>query len=162
MKRLIYCLIALPLLMITSCSNDDELPDVTFNVSFSGATNVDGVFYVVEGDAFAIDGISVKPVSGGEAAIGAVTYGWNYMEIGSTITPPFNMAINTAVLGVSDNVLQIEASVLQVDKSIAIAYFKYPVKIVASADDIPSGEKVYTVSMDGNATLRSGTGAKFD
>lgn len=162
MKRLIYFLLALPLLVFTACSNDDELPDVSFDITFSGATNVDGVFYIVNGDEFSIDGISVKPNSGGDAAIGAVTYGWNFMEIGSSITPPFSMIIDTEDLGVSDNVLQIEASVLQVDKAIAIAYFKYPVKIVASAADIPSGEKVFTGSMKSDATLRSGTGAKFD
>lgn len=163
MKRLFYALFALPLLLMASCSNDDDMPEVSFKVNYSGATCVDGVFYVVAGDTFSIDGITVTPADGtNQAAIGAVTYGWDYMTFGTNIQPPFGIELNTAELGPGSHILQMEASVLQVDKAVAIAYFKYPVQIVASADDIPSGTTVSPAVITANPTLRSGSGAKFD
>lgn len=164
MKRILYILLALPLLMLSSCSNDDELPQVEFDVSFSGATNVDGTFYVVKGDMFTMDGITVTPVSGSkQATIGAVSYIWDYIAYGTVIEPPFTMSLQTSNLPAGRHVLQMEASVLQVDKAIAMAYFSYPVVIVDSADEIPSGDEVATsLIKDAEPTIRSGTGAKFD
>lgn len=163
MKRLIYCLLALPMLfMASSCSNDDDLPEVSFKISFSGMTYVDGTFYVVQGTDFSIDGITVTPADGTkEAAIGAVTYGWDYMDVGTVIEPPFGSTFTTEALEPGNHVLQMEASILQVDKALAIGYFTYPVKIVASADDIPAGSEVSPAVIDANPDIRSGSGAKF-
>lgn len=164
MKRIIYTLLALPLLMLAACSNDDDLPQVDFDVSFSGATNVDGTFYVIQGDQFTVDAITVTPVSGTkQATIGAVSYIWDYIAFGTVIEAPFTMSLQTSNLPVGRHVLQIEASILQVDKAIGMAYFSYPVVIVESADEIPSGTEVLSsVIKDANPTIRSGTGAKFD
>lgn len=163
MKKFIYLLLILPTLIFTSCSNDDDLPQVSFDVAFSGATNVDGTFYVVADSTFSIDAITVTPVDGTkEAAIGAVTYFWDYMAFGGNLTPPFGVSINTGDVGPGNHVLQFEASILQVGKSIAVAYFTYPIKIVASETEIPSGDKVSRGSVPANPTIRSGTGAHFD
>ena len=50
MKKILYALLlALPF-ALSSCSNDDELPEVNISVDYSGATEVDGVYYVIEGE----------------------------------------------------------------------------------------------------------------
>lgn len=164
MKRLIYTLLALPLMLLAACSNDDDLPQVDFDVAFSGATNVDGTFYVVKGDAFTVDAVTVTPISGSkQAAIGAVSYIWDYIAFGTVIEPPFGMSLSTDNLPAGRHVMQMEASILQVDKAIGMAYFGYPVVIVDSADEIPSGTNVSTsVIKNAQPTIRSGTGAKFD
>ncbi len=164
MKRLIYTLLALPLLMLASCSNDDDLPQVDFDVSFSGATNVDGTFYIVKGDQLTVDEITVTPEAGTkQATIGAVSYIWDYIPYGTVIESPFTMSLQTSNLPVGRHVLQMEASILQVDKAIGMAYFSYPVVIVESAEDIPTDGTVATaVINDAKPTIRSGTGAKFD
>ena len=51
MKKLLYLLIALPLLAITACSHDDDdYPDVKIGFSYTGGTEVDGTLYAVQGD----------------------------------------------------------------------------------------------------------------
>lgn len=141
MKRFLYfLLVAAPLLGITSaCSSEDDLPDADITVSYSGATDVDDVFYVVKGTQFSIDEISVKSLDASKkATIGATAYYWNYQYVGTTITEPFGMAFDTASMPVGDYMLQINSTVCQVDKSVGIAYMTFPIKIVATADDVPA------------------------
>lgn len=141
MKNFLYLLMALPVLFgLSSCSDDDDnsLPEVNLSVSYSGATNVDGVLYVVEGDTFTIDGITVTPVEGTKAAtLGATTYYWDYAPVATTIIEPFGMQLNTTGIPEGNHLLQIRSSVYQVDKSVATAYMAYKVTIVGAADDIP-------------------------
>lgn len=162
MKRLIYLLFALPL-FLASCSNDDELPEVKFTVDYSGAVSVDNVLYVVQGDTLAIDEINVTPVDGTKpATIGAASYSWDYLFIGTSMTPPFGLELQTATLPVGNHILQFETTVFQEGKSIASAYFSYKVKIVESADDIPTGSTVEPGFLRANPDIRSGAEAKFN
>lgn len=139
MKKYIYFLLALPMLLFVSCSNDDDLPQVDTQVTYSGAVEVDGVLYVPEGQNFAIESITATPLKGyKEATIGATAYYWNYQYVGTTIEAPFGLSFNTAAMPVGDYMLQINATIYQVDRSVGIAYFTYPVKIVP-VDEMPSG-----------------------
>ena len=162
MKKFIYLLIALPFLL-ASCSNDDDLPEVDFSIQYSGAQSVDGILYVVQGDTLKIDAINITPREGTKpATIGATAYYWDYLYFGTAMTPPFAMALETADLPAGNDLLQFESSVFQVDKSVATAYFTYKVKIVESADDIPSGSVVEPGVLKPDPDVRSGAGAKFN
>ena len=78
MKKLLYLLLLLPLGLFSSCDDDNDMPDVTMNVSMSNVVQYDGITYVVAGDVIKVNGVTVKPVTGGNAAIaGGVTYIWD-------------------------------------------------------------------------------------
>ncbi len=137
MKRFFYLLFVLPLFMV-SCSDDNDVPNVNVYAEFSGGTRVDDVIYVVQGDTFSIDGINIESLDKKSALIGGATYYWDYMRIGTTIEAPYSMEINTADLPVGNHLLQVEISIYAVDYSPCMGYMAYKIKIVPSADDIPS------------------------
>ncbi len=139
MKKLLLALLALPLMILASCS-DDDLPNVNFKVSYEGATNVDGTLYAVQGDTLAITGVTVTPVNSKHtAAIAGVSYFWDGIPAGSTIVEPFTAAFQTQYYSVGTHVIQIRANVLEVDCTPAVALITLPMQIVSSASDIPAG-----------------------
>lgn len=153
MKRLYLFLLALlPVIGLTSCSSEDDLPKVDIQVTYSGATDIDEVLYVVQGNQLSIDAITVTPLDGTKkATIGATAYYWNYQYAGTTIQEPFGMTFNTAALPVGNYMLQINSTIYQVDKAVGQAYLTYKVKIVASEDEIPgdvTGSGVDTPDVD--------------
>ena len=145
MKKLLYLLMALPaLLLASSCSDDDSknLPDVSFQITYSGATDVDNILYVVQGDTLAIESIEVTPAPGTKpASLGATVYYWDYAPVGSTMIVPFGMDFVTENVPLGRHLLQIRTSVMQVDKAIAFAEFAYRIMVVESATDIPAGSQ---------------------
>lgn len=155
MKRLnllALALIATLPLIFTSCSNDDDLPEVDLSVSFRGATEQNGTLYLVEGDTLVIEGLNVSPVSGSKkATLGATAYYWDYQFLGTTMVEPFGLRINTEELPAGDYLLQINTTVFQVGKSVGIAYITFPVKIVP-AQQLPEG-----VSRDQGGTITPDT-----
>lgn len=144
MKRLNFlalALVAMLPLIFTSCSNDDDLPEVNLAVAFSGASENDGTLYVMQGDNLVIDGLTVTPVSGSKkATLGATAYYWDYQFLGTSIMEPFGLSINTERLPVGKYLLQINTTVFQVDKSVGIAYISLPV-VVVTADEMPKGAR---------------------
>jgi len=143
MKRLIHTLLLLPLLAagFTSCDDDNDLPDVDIYVNISGAKNIEGTIYVVQGDTLYIDSIDVVNREEGKAAmISSATYYWDYLNIGTAVLPPYSFAIATsAKTPIGRHLLQIESPVAAVDKELGIALLGYIVEVVSSADDIPDG-----------------------
>lgn len=141
-KYLIFLLALLPMsLAFTACSDDDDLPNVDFDITYEGVTNVDGVLYVVQGEAFEVTGITVTNREEGKGAgISGADYYWDYVYVGSSIQPPygfeFNVGENTPV---GRHQLDIQTTVFAVDKTLARAICSFPVQVVASADDIPDG-----------------------
>ncbi len=144
MKKLYYfLLLALPMIMATSCDDDDnDLPDVDISLEISGGVNVDGTIYVVRGETLEITGITVTNRDPNkEAVITSATYYWDYREIGVSVTAPYGGTIATTEnTALGDHLLQIECPLFAVDKSPATAVMTYNVVVVESADDIPSGD----------------------
>lgn len=160
MKKLLYLLLLLPLGLFSSCDDDNDMPDVTMNVSMSNVVQYDGITYVVAGDTIKVNSVTVKPVTGGNAAIaGGVTYIWdvytNEMSVGYSPVAPYGIDVPTATVGVGNHLLDLRMAIVQVDKSVANAFISYPIKVVASADDIPdpAPEKgTYTASATAHTT----------
>lgn len=141
-------LLALPLAFaVTSCSDDDDLPNVTMSIDISNAQRIDNVIYVVQGDTLDINSINVvNNDSGKAAAITAATYYWDYQRLGVSMLPPYGFSIvTTAPTGdlpgtpLGKHLLEIECPLLAVDKEVATAVMVYTVQVVASAADIPAG-----------------------
>lgn len=140
MKKLLYLLIALPLLAMVACSDDDKnLPDVKIGFSYSGCSEINGTLYAVQGDTLDIDSVFAEPVNAGQPAIiGDVTYVLDGRPLGIAPTPPFPLSLLTRSLQTGSHTLRLQMSVFQKDKTPGIAYLTVPVAIVATADEIPS------------------------
>lgn len=139
MKKLYYLLLlALPLISVTACDDDDDLPDVSLTATIDGATRVDRTLYVVSGDTLAIESINLIDNTKKGAVIGSASYFWDYYRLGSTIVAPYGMDIDTEGAATGNHLLQINVSIYAVDYSPCIGYMEYPVKIVASENDIPT------------------------
>lgn len=147
MKKLLYLLMLLPLCLgVSSCSDDNDFPSVDLTVKMTGAANVDNVIYVVQGDPFGIESISVTSLTGKQAMLSSVGYYWDGVLSQVAPAAPYSITWDTSSLGVGSHLLQMQTSLLQVDKSLATAVFTYRVQVVASADDLPDGATLGTVT----------------
>lgn len=73
-----------------SCSDDNDLPDVDFDMTFENATVVDGTLYVVQGQEFKVSTITVtNNETGKPAALTAANYYWDYLYVGTSVQPPY-------------------------------------------------------------------------
>lgn len=139
MKKLLYLLLALPL-MLVSCSNDDDYPEVRVGVDYTGATTVDGTLYVVRGDTLNIDSVYVTPIDASKpAVISSVTYVLNGVSLGIAPTSPYSLSILTEPLKAGKYDLRLQMGVFQNGKTPGIAYVTLPVAVVDNASQIPSG-----------------------
>lgn len=137
MKTLYYFLFVLPLFLV-SCNDDDNLPNVDFEVSISNGLNIEGILYVLKGDTLSVDSIEIVSLDNKGAVIGSVTYYWDYYMLISNPFPPYNVNILTDRLNLGNHLLQFECPVYVVDYPLFTAYFSYPIKLVESIDDIPN------------------------
>lgn len=133
MKKFLYLLLALPLLgfLTTSCDDDDkDLPNVSLTIDYTGGTEEDGVVSVLQGNTLEITSLNVIPAEGTkEATLTNVVYFLDGIPVGRTGIQPFAININTTNLEVGEHYLGVQATVLQVGKSVgfAIARFKFNV-----------------------------------
>lgn len=141
MKRtfLYLLLLILPAMAFVSCSDDDDLPKVEFSVDFGNQVS-DGTVYVVAGDTLTVNAVTVKNLESDKAVgLTPVTYYINGFPEAVAPVAPFAVKFpisKTATPG--RYLLTLETQVLMVDKSPAFAVISYYVKVVESADDIPS------------------------
>lgn len=143
MKKFYYfLLLAIPMLFVASCHDDNNLPDVDVSVKIAGAVNVDGVIYAVQGNTIKIESINVVNREEGKSAIiTSASYSWDYRFVGVSVTPPYGAEFDTEYATVGRHLLQIECPLFAVDKSAAVLFFAYKVVVVKSADEIPGGEQ---------------------
>lgn len=164
MKKLFYLLLMLPLAFVASCSDDDDLPQVDLTLTLSGVTQYDDVFYAVKAETpdtetevatsdtedgkddetlpegvITIDSFTAQSLTNKNAAVANVSFFIDGLFVPPSFDTSYLCAISTANLPVGTHTLSVTANVLQVDKSIANAALNYPLKIVASADDLPTG-----------------------
>jgi hypothetical protein len=143
MKKLFYLfLLALPIALV-SCSDDNDLPDVSFNIVVgTNNTIVDNTIYVPQGDDLSVQQLSCTNNDVNKAAvITNATYFLDGYRLGTTLVAPFTISIPTTDLSVGKHTLSIETTVLAVDKTPAFAVVSYPVEVVASASDMPGAAK---------------------
>lgn len=154
MKRILYLLFVIPLLgLISSCSDDKDLPQVSLSLDYSGATEQDGTIYVVQGDTLDITALRAIPAEGTKAAtITNVTYFWDGVPQGLFPVSPFAISIKTAGMEPGKHYLEINATILQVDKEIGFAVTQFPIMIVENEDEQPEGGDNGTINPDTRIT----------
>ena len=147
MKKIIYCLLMLPLLALcASCDDDDnKVPDVGIQATFSGATIEDGIIYVVQGEELKVNQLTLVNNSGKDGGMGVVTYYINGALIGQSYTRPYEFEIPTN-LTPGDYLLEISTPIYVVDYPICYGFFSYKMRVVESAEDLPSKPETQTVS----------------
>jgi len=140
MKRIFsYLLMALPMLMITSCDDDHDLPPVNVTIDVSGVTEVDNALYVVQEDGFEVDAVNLVNRGNKNAVIGATSYFWDGWHVGTTAQAPFAFEFNLDETQIGAHLFQVECSIYAVDYAPAVAQLSYKIHVVESADDIPGG-----------------------
>lgn len=145
MKKLIYLLLVLPFaMMISSCSSDNDLPNVDITMSFDNAVVKDGVVYVVADQTLSVTGLTTKAVdSNKQSAIVNARYFWNGIPAPGLTWSGFPMEINMAEMPLvesGNNILGLNATLLEVDKTMSYCTLNIPIKTVASAEDLPDGQ----------------------
>lgn len=139
MKRLLFALCLMLPLVFTACDDDDDLPNVNFDVEFSNAVQDGGVVYVVRGQTLTIDGITVTNNESGKGAmITAASYFWDSYPLGTSVIAPYGFNINTTEqtpLGRHD--LTIECPLYAEDKASSMVMIMFDVCVVADEADLP-------------------------
>lgn len=139
-KFLLALAVALPAVAFTSCSDDDDLPDVTFDVTVSGGTVYDGKIYVVAGNDLTIDGIKVINNEKKPAIISYANYYWDYRFLGRNLIEPYGYELyisNETAPG--EHLLEIYAPLYAEDKAPAFAVLAYQVVVVEEESQLPEG-----------------------
>lgn len=144
MKKLLYLLLVLPFtMMISSCSSDNDLPNVDITMSFDNAVVKEGVVYVVADQTLSVTGLTTKAVdSNQQSAIVNVRYFWNGIPAPGLTWSGFPMEINMAEMPLvesGNNVLGLNATLLETNKSMSYCTLNIPIKTVAADTDLPDG-----------------------
>ena len=138
-----------PVLAMTSCHDDNDLPDVDFDITFENAVEVDNQMYIAKGDTLKVTGITVINNESDDAAlITSASYYWDGYYIGSNNQPPFGFEFCIGEnVPVGKHEIDITCPIYAVDKSPAIGTVFFYVNVVESQDDIPAGgDYRYTIS----------------
>lgn len=142
MKKILYlAAIVAASFSLYSCDDHADIPDVDFNVSISGGVFDNNTIYVVRGNTLSIDNVQVvNNESGKGVTLPYVNYYLNHQFMGQNSEEPYGFEITfpeSMILG--KYVLEITAPVFAVDKEPGYAVLTYNIKLVESADDVPSG-----------------------
>lgn len=137
MKKFFYLLLALPLGLLMSCSDDHDLPDVNLDIAISGGVEQADTIYAVQGDTLTIESISLINNTNKKGTLGVTNYYFDGLYVGASMLPPYSFSINTGNLPVGYHLLGIETSIAVVDYPLCYGISEYIVKIVPSKEDIP-------------------------
>ena len=149
-KYFYYLLFLLPLTFVAvACDDDDNyIPNVGIQATISGGVFEGDEIYVAQGDELVIDALTLTNNTDKEGALGAVSYYWDHYLIGTNLTQPFELKLETADQPVGRHLLQAQMPIYVVDYPICWGYIQYYVNIVEAQDDLPDsgGETSKVVS----------------
>ena len=147
MKKFLYLLFALPMLMLSACHDDDNVPNVDLDIQFSGVTVKDNVIYVVQGEPITVESVSLVNHTDKKGTLGVVTYFWDYFRVGSQVVSPYTATFETTGDPVGNHVLSLDCGIYVEDYPVCFGVAQFKVKVVASADELPAdGEVNPTIS----------------
>lgn len=140
MKKFLFLLLALPLIAIlSSCNDEKNIPDVNVGFTYSGATEVNGTLYAVQGDTLQIDSVYCTPVQGTKPALVAnVTYQLDGLPLAYNPVSPFKLSLLTGTMPTGSHVLGLRMTVLQEGKSIGTVWLPIKIAVVANSAEVPS------------------------
>ncbi len=137
MKKLLYLLVALPMIMLSACHDDDDLPNVDLDIQFSGVTVKDDVIYVVQGEPITIESVSLINNTDKKGTLGVVSYYWDYIRVGSQVVAPYTATFETTGDPVGNHILSLDCGIYVEDYPVCFGAAQFKIKIVESEDDLP-------------------------
>lgn len=124
---------------VSSCSDDESMPDVTVKFKLIDCYRVGDLIYVVQGEDFGVESVRLVNNGNDRAVIGYVGYFWDNLRIGTASESPYTFVIDTDFVKPGQHLFQAQAEVYAVDYSPCMAYTNWYVNVVESADQIPAG-----------------------
>ncbi len=155
MKKILF-LLALPLFaMLLSCSDEDDLPQVSISLTYDeNATIVGNEVYVVKPNSFVVESLNVEAVRPGHTATnGPVAYWFDGIPLGVNPVEPFGITIPTENLLVGRHRLAMEFRVAEEGCGLATASALVIVHVVKDVTDIPTDDDP-TLRMNLEYTLK--------
>ena len=147
MKKLFYFMLVavLPLLAIslTSCSNDDDLPQVVLSLDVLEDGNVvvsKGTVYAVAGAPIILNDVLVKNQKPGEATINMATFLWDAKTYARKQNRPFNIEFEKDLVTKGNHTSGLDCQVLAEGYPFSWGYANFPVVVVESQEDLPVPE----------------------
>lgn len=149
-KILILLSLLVPAIAFMSCSDDNDMPDVKIEVSFDNATMADGKLYVVQGQEFTVNSITVtNNESGKNAGITAANYFWDYIYAGTSVEPPYSFKLMIGEnVPAGSHVFEIQGTVFAVDKTPAETVISNEVIVVEDASELPEATGPATITVN--------------
>lgn len=140
-KYFYYLLLLLPLTLVAvACDDDDDdIPNVGIQATISGGTFEGDEIYVTQGDELVINALTLVNNTDKEGALGAVSYYWDHYLIGTNLTQPFELKLDTSDQPVGRHLLQAQMPIYVVDYPICWGYIQYYVNVVAPGEELPDG-----------------------
>jgi hypothetical protein len=143
MKKLALLFPALVALALgfVSCSDDDDLPLVDVNTTYTGATMVDGTLYVVQDQEFSITAVEAVALrDNAKAGLTSVEYGLDGWVIGVTNISPFGVSFEPGTFAVGKHILSMRMGIVEEGCSPAVGYYATDFVVVATTEEIPAPE----------------------
>ncbi len=123
----------------TSCSSDDEKPQVNIDLTYGNASVIDGQVYVVQPDTFKILSVAVTPVrEGHKATNGPVSYFMNGVPMGTNPVAPFGVNILTSELTPGAYAVQMFMPVYEEGCELANAVAQIQLNVLSDSTQLPS------------------------
>ncbi|MBD5330935.1 MAG: hypothetical protein HDS00_03420 [Bacteroides sp.] len=139
MRILAAIFLPLAMFLLPSCSDENDLPDVDIDVTYTGATTVDGTLYVDQTQPFAISSVVATAVrEGHKAGVTNVAYGLDGWVLGVSSNPPFAIEFDTSTLQTGRHLLTLTMTIAEEGCELATAYYATTIQVVASPEEIPS------------------------
>ena len=139
MKKFFYLLLALPLGLLMSCNDDNDVPDVNLDIELSGCVTQNDTIYVAQGDTLTIESITLINNTDKKGTLGVNNYYFDRMFVGATMLQPYTFSIDSGSLPVGKHLLGIETSIAVVDYPLCYGIAEYIVKVVPTKEDLPDG-----------------------
>ncbi len=149
MKKLFCLLLALPLMFLASCNDDDKVPQFDVKVVFGEGVTVDNnVITVEQGQPVSIESVSPVNSNAKEIAFGPVTYQLDYGTGLTVNVQPYAMTFETATLPVGTHRLNMTFPVYAVGYSVARSVVSYELVVTEPSEtpDAPSNGGEYVVT----------------
>ncbi len=124
--------------LVSSCSEEDKLPNVNMTLTYESGVVSDGMVYIVQPDDLIVKSINITAVNQGhKATSGPVTYWLNGMSLGTNPEAPFGITIPTKNLEPGKYALQLSMPVYEEDCELSTATAVVVVNVVADVQELP-------------------------
>lgn len=146
MKKILYLLLVMPMLLLAGCKDDDDVPNVDLSIALDNVVVKENTIYIVEGTTLSVTGVTCQGI-GSNAILTSVTYYWDEVRNPPMVISPFAFNIDPSVMPVGHHTLGLYINVAQEGKSMGYIAMSIDVIVVESEEDLPDGLKPGTAEI---------------